>query len=66
MEQYYSIIGAAILGIVGLGLFATKADVERLRSDISRDFVTKHEVEKICDKLDNLTSLVLSMKGKDV
>lgn len=58
MEQYYSLIGVVALGIVNLGLFATKADVEKLRSEVTKDFMAKREVERLYEKLDKLTDLV--------
>ncbi len=61
MEQW-SLIATAITALVSIGLFSTKADVERLRAEVHRYFVPKDEMERVYDKLDTLHLLILSMK----
>jgi len=51
--QIYQTVLAIILGLVSLGVFAMKSDVESLRADVYKNFAAKDEVSRRLDALDN-------------
>jgi hypothetical protein len=48
----YQAIGAALLGLISLGVFAKASDVEQVRAEMYANFSQKQEVAQRLDTLD--------------
>lgn len=57
-----AIVISVLAGIVSIGLFATKAEVQSLRAEINRIFATKNELTEAYAKFDRLTEKLDDLK----
>lgn len=59
----FSVIGAIIIAAFQLGLFVTKADLERIKTEMYQTFETRQETEaklnNIDQKIDKIMELML-------
>lgn len=64
-----ALVGMVVPGLITLGIFATKADLEAFKAEVYREFMPRRETEgrlkSIDEKIDRMLDLLYSRKGKE-